>query len=43
MTNWNSVSPAMKIETEKFIAQAVKDGVIQASHLRDLQNWYNDN
>ncbi|MEK4091740.1 hypothetical protein [Viridibacillus sp. FSL H8-0110] len=28
----------MKTETENFIAQAVKDGIIQASHLKDLQN-----
>ncbi|WP_167396042.1 hypothetical protein [Lysinibacillus parviboronicapiens] len=27
----------MKIETENFIAQAVKEG-IQESHLKDLQN-----
>jgi len=25
-------------ETEKFIAQAVKEGIIQESHLEDLQN-----
>ncbi|TKI70104.1 N-acetylmuramoyl-L-alanine amidase family protein [Lysinibacillus mangiferihumi] len=35
---WNPGSPAMKIETENFIAQAVKDGIIQESHLKDLQN-----
>ena len=35
---WNPGSPAMKTETENFIAQAVKDGIIQASHLKDLQN-----
>jgi len=28
----------MKTETENFIAQAVKDGIIQTSHLKDLQN-----
>ncbi|MGN4125953.1 hypothetical protein ACMGD3_13230 [Lysinibacillus sphaericus] len=28
----------MKTETENFIAQAVKDGIIQVSHLKDLQN-----
>ena len=28
----------MKTETENFIAQAVKDGIIQESHLNDLQN-----
>ncbi len=38
VTNWNPGSPAMKTETENFIAQAVKDGIIQASHLKDLQN-----
>ncbi|MFJ7407052.1 MULTISPECIES: N-acetylmuramoyl-L-alanine amidase family protein [unclassified Lysinibacillus] len=36
--NWNPGSPAMKTETENFIAQAVKDGIIQDSHLKDLQN-----
>ncbi len=38
VTNWNPGSPAMKTETENFIAQAVKDGIIQESHLKDLQN-----
>lgn len=38
ITNWNPGSPAMKTETENFIGQAVKDGIIQASHLKDLQN-----
>lgn len=38
MPNWNPGSPAMKTETENFIAQAVKDGIIQESHLKDLQN-----
>jgi len=38
VTNWNPGSPAMKTETENFIAQAVKCGVIQESHLKDLQN-----
>ncbi|MGG2111899.1 M15 family metallopeptidase [Lysinibacillus pakistanensis] len=38
MLNWNPGSPAMKTETENFIAQAVKDGIIQESHLKDLQN-----
>jgi len=37
-TNWNPGSPAIKTETENYIAQAVKDGIIQASHLKDLQN-----
>jgi len=35
--SWNPGSPAMKTETENFIAQAVKDGIIQESHLKDLQ------
>ena len=38
MSNWNPGSPAMKTETENFIAQAVRDGIIQESHLKDLQN-----
>ncbi|WP_291757063.1 hypothetical protein [Lysinibacillus sp. UBA5990] len=40
MTNstWNPGSPAMKTETENFIAKAVKDEIIQESHLKDLQN-----
>ncbi|EON72264.1 phage N-acetylmuramoyl-L-alanine amidase-like protein [Lysinibacillus sphaericus OT4b.31] len=37
-TYWNPGSPAMKTETENFIAHAVKDGIIQESHLKDLQN-----
>ncbi|POZ56264.1 Peptidoglycan L-alanyl-D-glutamate endopeptidase CwlK [Lysinibacillus sphaericus] len=37
-TIWNPGSPAMRTETENFIAQAVKDGSIQASHLKDLQS-----
>jgi N-acetylmuramoyl-L-alanine amidase CwlA len=36
--NWNPDSPAMKTETENFIAQAVKDGIVQDLHLKDLQN-----
>ena len=36
--SWNPGSPAMKTETENFIAQAVKAGIIQESHLKDLQN-----
>lgn len=28
----------MRTETENFIAQAVKDGIIQSLHLKDLQN-----
>jgi len=35
---WNPGSPAMKTETENFIAQAVKEGIIQESHLKDLKN-----
>lgn len=37
-TNWNPGSTAIRTETENFIAQAVKGGVIQESHLKDLQN-----
>ncbi len=37
-TTWNPGSPAMKTETENFITQAVKDGIINASHLKDLQS-----
>jgi len=35
---WNPGSPTMKTETENFIAQAVKDGIVQELHLKDLQN-----
>ncbi|MGN4124898.1 M15 family metallopeptidase [Lysinibacillus sphaericus] len=35
---WNPGSPAMKTETENYIVQAVKDGIIQESHLKDLQS-----
>jgi len=35
---WNPGSPAIRTETENFIAQAVKEGIIQASHLNDLQS-----
>lgn len=39
MTNiWNPASPAMQTAAEAFLAQAVKDGIIQDSHLKDLQN-----
>lgn len=38
MTNWNPGSPTMKTEAENYIAKAVKDGIIQASHLKDLQS-----
>lgn len=37
-TTWNPGSPAIRTETENFIAQAVKDGIIKALHLKDLQN-----
>lgn len=37
-TTWNPGSPAIRTETENFIAQAVKDGIINASHLKDIQN-----
>lgn len=37
-TNWNPGSPAMKTEAEAFLTQAVKEGVIQESHLKDLKN-----
>lgn len=37
-TNWNPGSPTMQTEAENYIAQAVKDGIIQASHLKDLQS-----
>ncbi|WP_042472940.1 M15 family metallopeptidase [Bacillus ndiopicus] len=35
---WNPGSPSMQTAAEAFIAQAVKDGIIQDSHLKDLQN-----
>lgn len=40
MTNtiWNPGSPAIRTDTENFIAQPVKDGIVQASHLKDLQS-----
>ncbi|ODV57142.1 M15 family metallopeptidase [Lysinibacillus fusiformis] len=37
-STWNPGSTAMKTETENFIAKAVKDEIIQESHLKDLQN-----
>ncbi|QPQ35532.1 MULTISPECIES: hypothetical protein [unclassified Lysinibacillus] len=37
-TNWNPSSSAMRTETENFIAQSLKEGIINASHLNDLQN-----
>ena len=36
--NWNPGSTAMKAEAENFIGQAVKEGIIKESHLKDLQN-----
>jgi len=38
MTKWNPGSPAMKTEVENYIAPAIKDGIIQPSHLKDLQS-----
>ncbi|MER2107283.1 MAG: M15 family metallopeptidase [Solibacillus sp.] len=35
---WNPGSPAIRTETEQFIEQAVKDGIINESHLKDLKN-----
>ena len=35
---WNPGSPTIRTETEKFIEVAVKEGVIQLSHLKELQN-----
>ncbi|WP_107837991.1 M15 family metallopeptidase [Metasolibacillus meyeri] len=35
---WNPGSPAMQTAAEAFIEQAIKDGIIQAVHLQDLQN-----
>lgn len=35
---WNPGSPAMRTETENFIASAVKEGIIKEIHLKDLQN-----
>ncbi|MEY9975315.1 M15 family metallopeptidase [Lysinibacillus sp. RC79] len=37
-TKWNPGSPTMKTEAENYIEQAVKDGIIQAIHLKDLQS-----
>ncbi len=37
-STWNPGSPAIRTETENFIEQAVKDGIINASHLKDLQS-----
>ena len=35
---WNPGSPAIRTETEDFLAKAVKDGIINDSHLKALQN-----
>ncbi|MGA3600341.1 M15 family metallopeptidase [Lysinibacillus agricola] len=35
---WNPASPAMRTATEQYLAQAIKEGIIQSSHLQDLQN-----
>lgn len=35
---WEPGSSAIRTETEDFLAKAVKDGIINASHLKDLQN-----
>lgn len=35
---WNPGSTAIKTETEDFLAQAVKEGIINESHLKDLKN-----
>ena len=35
---WNPGSPTLRTETEQFIEKAVKEGVIQLSHLKDLQS-----
>lgn len=35
---WNPGSPAIRTETEDFLSNAIKDGIINASHLKALQN-----
>ena len=35
---WNPGSSALRAETEDFLTQAVKDGIINDSHVKDLQN-----
>lgn len=35
---WNPSSPAIRTETEDFLAKAVKEGIINDSHLKALQN-----
>lgn len=34
---WNPGSSAIRTETEEFLAKAIKDGIINESHLKDLQ------
>ena len=38
MQMWNPGSPTLRTETEQFIEKAAKEGVIQLSHLKDLQS-----
>lgn len=38
VSNWNPGSSAIRQETENFIEQAVKDKIINESHLKDLRN-----
>lgn len=35
---WNPASTAIQTETESYIGQAIKEGIIQESHLKDLKN-----
>lgn len=35
---WNPGSPAIRTETEDFLAKAVKEGIINDTHLKALQN-----
>lgn len=35
---WNPGSSALRAETEDFLTQAAKDGIINDSHVKDLQN-----
>ena len=36
--NWNPGSTAMKTEAESYLTQAVKEGIIKDTHLKDLQS-----
>lgn len=39
MTNvWNPQSPSIKTETIAYLNQAVKDGIIKDSHVKDVEN-----